>query len=69
MFEDNDLLTPPKGVLLYGPPGCGKTLIAKAMATEIKAAFIYFDIASVKNKWVGETEKMTEALFTLANKL
>lgn len=67
--ETDSLLKPPKGILLHGPPGCGKTLMAKAMATEIEAHFLNFDIATIKNKWVGETEKMATALFSLARKL
>ncbi|KAB7507142.1 ATPase family AAA domain-containing protein 1 [Armadillidium nasatum] len=54
---------PPKGILLYGPPGCGKTMIAKAMCVEIDATFINFDISAIRNKYVGETEKMATALF------
>ncbi|KAF2359578.1 ATPase AAA-type core [Trinorchestia longiramus] len=60
---------PPKGILLHGPPGCGKTLIAKALTNEIEANFINFDISTIKNKWVGETEKMATALFSVARKL
>lgn len=67
--ETDPLLRPPKGILLYGPPGCGKTLIAKAMANEIEAHFINFDISTIKNKFVGETEKMATAIFSLARKL
>lgn len=63
------LLTPPKGILLYGPPGCGKTMIAKAMCVEIEATFINFDIANIRNKYVGETEKMASSLFSVARKL
>jgi len=64
--EPDPLLAPPKGVLLHGPPGCGKTLLAKALSTEMKAHFINFDISAVKNKYVGETEKMANALFQVA---
>lgn len=60
---------PPKGILLYGPPGCGKTMIAKAMCAEIDATFINFDISAIRNKYVGETEKMATALFIVARKL
>ena len=63
------LLMPPKGVLLYGPPGCGKTLIAKAMAKEIQTNFLNIDVSTIKNMWVGETEKMAAAIFTVAYKL
>lgn len=63
------LMMPPKGVLLHGPPGCGKTMVAKAIAKDINAVFINFDVSSIKDKFVGETEKMTAALFSTANRL
>ena len=69
-LDKRDPLTlPPKGVLLHGPPGCGKTMIAKAIAKDINAVFINFDVSSIKNKFVGETEKMTAALFSTAHRL
>lgn len=68
-YEPDPLLMPPKGILLYGPPGCGKTMIAKAMCVEIDATFINFDISAIRNKYVGETEKMATALFMVARKL
>ena len=67
--KPDPLLLPPKGVLLYGPPGCGKTLIAKALTNEIEANFINLDISLVKEKWLGETEKMASAIFSAARKL
>lgn len=63
------LLMPPKGVLLHGPPGCGKTLIAKAIAKEVQASFLNVDVSTIKNMWVGETEKMATAIFTVAYKI
>jgi SpoVK/Ycf46/Vps4 family AAA+-type ATPase len=58
----------PRGILLFGPPGCGKTLIASAVATEIDGAFISVDAASIMSKWLGEAEKNVAQLFATARK-
>jgi transitional endoplasmic reticulum ATPase len=59
-------LRPPVGILLFGPPGCGKTLLAKAVATESEANFIPIRGPEVFSKWVGESEKMIREVFRKA---
>ena len=56
-------IKPPKGILLYGPPGCGKTLLARAVATESEANFISIKGPEVFSKWVGESEKAIREVF------
>jgi len=56
----------PKGVLLYGPPGCGKTLLAKAVATESEANFIAVKGPELLSKWVGESERAVREVFRKA---
>ena len=53
----------PRGILLYGPPGCGKTLLAAATASEIEANFYCVDASSIMSKWLGESEKNVAKLF------
>ncbi len=58
----------PRGILLFGAPGCGKTLLAAAVATEIDGGFISVDAASIMSKWLGEAEKNVAQLFGSARK-
>jgi transitional endoplasmic reticulum ATPase len=59
-------IRPPKGILLFGPPGCGKTLLARAVATESEANFITIKGPEVFSKWVGESEKAIREVFRKA---
>ena len=59
-------ISPPKGILLHGPPGCGKTLLAMAVATESEANFISIRGPEIFSKWVGESEKAIREIFRKA---
>ena len=57
----------PRGILLYGPPGCGKTVLAAATANELDGYFINVDASSMMSKWLGEAEKNVSKLFKMAH--
>ncbi|PIN82346.1 MAG: AAA family ATPase, partial [Nitrosopumilales archaeon CG11_big_fil_rev_8_21_14_0_20_33_24] len=59
-------IKPPKGALIYGPPGCGKTLIARALATETGANMILVKGPEILSKWIGESEKAVREIFRKA---
>ncbi|XP_071536551.1 outer mitochondrial transmembrane helix translocase-like isoform X2 [Panulirus ornatus] len=68
-LQASKLIQPPKGVLLHGPPGCGKTLLARAVAKEAGARFINLDVSALTDKWYGESQKLSSAVFSLASKI
>ncbi|KAF7199716.1 outer mitochondrial transmembrane helix translocase [Nothobranchius furzeri] len=69
LLPGSKLFQPPKGVLLFGPPGCGKTMIAKATAKASGCRFINLQASTLTDMWYGESQKLTAAVFSLAVKI
>ena len=65
-YKGPQALRPPRGVLLHGPPGTGKTMLARALASECKVNFLSLSSATLESKWWGESAKLVQAAFDLA---
>ncbi|MFH0818102.1 MAG: AAA family ATPase, partial [Candidatus Micrarchaeota archaeon] len=61
-------IKPPKGVLLFGPPGCGKTMLMRALAKELEMGFYYIKCSEILSQWYGESERNMSEIFSIAKK-
>lgn len=68
-FSSVKLLHPPRGFLFHGPPGTGKTMLAKAIAAEAGVPFFSLTLSALENKYFGESSKLLSATFSLARKM
>lgn len=69
LTKSSRLCAPPLGVLFHGPPGTGKSMMAKTIARETNATFINVDMSRLMSKWYGDSQKYIAALFSLARKM
>lgn len=68
-FTETHALRPPRGILLHGPPGTGKTMLARAIAAEANVPFFALTLSTLENKFYGESSKLLSATFSLARKM